>query len=322
MAEVTVIIPTYNRSKLVAQAVESVLKQSFVDFELIVIDDGSNDDTADVIKAIPDKRIKYLHQKKRGISSARNIGIKHSTSKYISFLDSDDLYPPEYLKVMLEALKEKPGYGLAYSLYQNTYPDGTSQKGFQQDRYLSGHLTANYFRKAPAILPSVVLVKKSEIKKQLYFDENIDIAEDLDFFLRVSTETKFVCVPQAVVTRRFLGDNVSFQAEPLYINVILIYERFYPVFKDKVNIPKFKAHKMLGRLCRKGARWNLKRNNRKAAIKLITRALRYSPFCLRHYKILVKALLKSKKSDQKPGWQLESLPVNVLINGTSREIVI
>jgi len=91
MPEISVIIPTYNRSSLAREAVESVLAQTFADFEVLVIDDGSTDNTKQVIESIQDNRIKYSYKDNGGVSSARNMGIGNASGAFIAFLDSDDL---------------------------------------------------------------------------------------------------------------------------------------------------------------------------------------------------------------------------------------
>src|SRR5437868_7134370 len=93
MPKVSVIIPTYNRGKLITRAVNSVLNQTFNDFEIIIVDDGSKDETKNILMPYQNQkknRIKYFYQENRGISAARNRGIKESTGEYIAFLDSDD----------------------------------------------------------------------------------------------------------------------------------------------------------------------------------------------------------------------------------------
>lgn len=321
MAKVTVIIPTYNRSKLAEEAVECVLNQSFTDFEVIVVDDGSTDDTSDVIKAIPDKRVKYFYQENHGVDSARNLGLKHSSGQYIGFLDSDDLFAPDHLELMVKTLDENPDYSLAYGSYINVYPDGTSQKALKDDLQFSGTVTNDYFGDAPVIGFPTILVRRSGVKTQLYFDENLKICGDLDFFLRASTEAKFIHVPQSILTRRFLDDNISYEMKFLY-EPITVFERFYSAFKHKAKIPKSIAHKYLSKLYKRSAKENLAKNNRRAAIRLILRAIRYFPFSLKYYKILLRAILKSKKHDPLPDWHMpQPLSDQVIINGKSVDIL-
>jgi glycosyltransferase involved in cell wall biosynthesis len=105
---VSVIIPTYNRASTLARAIESVLKQTYGNLELIVVDDSSNDETSGVVSGIADERIKYIKfSKNKGVAAARNAGIKESCGDYIAFLDSDDQWLPDKLKLSLEVFKNK-----------------------------------------------------------------------------------------------------------------------------------------------------------------------------------------------------------------------
>src|SRR5688572_16958601 len=119
MANVSVIIPTHNRAQSVVTAIASVVRQTFQDLEIIVVDDASNDDTAEVLAQFRDKRIKVIrHQTNRGGAAARNTGIRHSTFDYIAFLDDDDEWLPEKLaKQMAALLTSPPEVGCVYTGY-------------------------------------------------------------------------------------------------------------------------------------------------------------------------------------------------------------
>jgi len=115
---VSVIIPAYNQANFIGKAIESVLRQTYQDFEIIVIDDGSTDNTEEITRGFKDKRVKYIkkYKKNRGISVARNIGIKTARGKYIALLDSDDEWLPEKLDKQINILQsESPEVGVVYS---------------------------------------------------------------------------------------------------------------------------------------------------------------------------------------------------------------
>ena len=116
---VSIIIPTYNRAHLIDRSIQSVLNQTYQDFELIVVDDGSTDNTEDIIRQFQekDKRIKYIkHDKNKGGSAARNTGIKNSRGEYIAFQDSDDEWFPEKLEKQIEIIEcTDPKVGIVYS---------------------------------------------------------------------------------------------------------------------------------------------------------------------------------------------------------------
>ncbi|MHC4881290.1 MAG: glycosyltransferase family 2 protein, partial [Planctomycetota bacterium] len=144
MFVVSVIIPSYNAKELLAEAIDSVLSQTLTDLEVVVIDDGSTDGTTEVVKAIDDPRIRYFYKDNGGVSSARNMGLDKAEGQYIAFLDSDDLYSPEYLKTMVTALEDNPDYGVAYTAVTNHYINGRVEV-YRADSCCSGWITKELF---------------------------------------------------------------------------------------------------------------------------------------------------------------------------------
>ena len=116
-ARVSVIIPTYNRADLIGETIESVLKQTFDDFEIIIVDDGSTDATGEVVRKF-DGPIKYLYQDNRGRSCARNRGFEASSGDYVCFLDSDDVLKPMMIERQVSLLDSNSNLGFVYSDYQ------------------------------------------------------------------------------------------------------------------------------------------------------------------------------------------------------------
>jgi glycosyltransferase involved in cell wall biosynthesis len=127
MAKVSVIIPTYNRAGIIDKTLFSVIRQTISDIEIIAVDDGSTDNTCEVVKKIGDSRIKYFYKENGGVSSARNLGLTKAGGEYIAFLDSDDLWQENYLECMISALENHTDYGAAYSPFRNKLLDGTEK---------------------------------------------------------------------------------------------------------------------------------------------------------------------------------------------------
>src|SRR5438067_11155953 len=108
MTQVTVIIPTFNLARVITKALDSVLAQSLQDFEILIVDDGSTDQTQSVVEPyLRDRRIKFVYQENRGMSGARNRGIMLSSTKFIAFLDADDAFEPEALSILTAALEQE-----------------------------------------------------------------------------------------------------------------------------------------------------------------------------------------------------------------------
>lgn len=191
---VSIIIPTYNRAHLVAEAIKSVLNQTFTDFELIVVDDGSTDNTEEVVRSFADPRLKYLKQFNNGVSAARNTGIENAEGEFIAFLDHDDLYLPEKLSVQVSKMEEDPTVGFVYSLYLGTRgretpnrPGGDCHTPLELSHLLLGILAHL----------STALVRRSWLQEVGGFDERLRYGgEDRDICLRLALAgCKMVCVP-------------------------------------------------------------------------------------------------------------------------------
>ena len=192
--KISVVIPTYNRAHCIEVCVQSVLTQSYENLEVIVVDDGSSDNSRDILARLAesDPRINVLHQDNSGVSSARNTGIRASQGEYIAFLDSDDRWYPEKLEKQLEAISEHTEPVLSMTALHITYPDGTSEQstrrsdGMPLDRVLAG---------GPMVGPSSWLVSKElfNLKEIGFFDESLHFGEDAQWVLEYLKSGREIC---------------------------------------------------------------------------------------------------------------------------------
>jgi len=171
---VSVIIPTYKRAVLVQRAIESVLRQTYRNIEILVVDDESPDDTASVVKAIPDSRIKYIrHGKNKGLPAVRNTGIRAANGELIAFLDDDDEWREDKLDKQIRAIKDCDAV-LCTGL-SNGYP----QRVHRNQRISLDDLRMGSFN------PSALLAK-AYVLRDVLFDENLKQGEDWDAFIRIA----------------------------------------------------------------------------------------------------------------------------------------
>ena len=302
MPKVSVIIPTYNRSQLIAEAVNSVLNQTEGDLEVIVVDDGSTDDTHAVIEAIKDVRIKYFYKPNGGPASARNLGLAKATGEYIAFLDSDDYWPEDYLERMIKSLAENPQYGAVYSDITVVYPDGKEIKNCKKSTEKSGLITSHLFKNS--FIWTFAAVFKSSLWEDFYFDEALNkTSEDSDIFLRLSARTKFLFVSEVEAYHRISGDSISSETG-ITCDRLLSLERFYFQLGGKEVVPRNEAFKKLSHACRRIALDCCKKGKKAAALKLYGRAIKYRPFDVRLYFGFVGAALLNKDGDPEPNWQM------------------
>lgn len=183
---VSVIIPTYNRSNLIRRAVESVIQQSYQNLEILVIDDASLDNTAEVIEKMRDSRIRYIrHQTNRGGSATRNTGIDAAKGEYIAFLDSDDIWFPNKIKTQVAAMKNHPDPKKVVVYTQFTYKaDGQTytvpNRGKKENESLADYLFIN----EGEIMTSTVLLSR-ELSVAIKFRPDLKKHQDWDLYLRL-----------------------------------------------------------------------------------------------------------------------------------------
>jgi len=300
MPKVSVIIPTYNLSDMLEDAVRSVLLQSFSDFEVIVVDDGSTDDTQAVIARIRDSRVKYFYKQNGGVSAARNYGLSKANGAYIAFLDHDDLWPPNFLEVMASHLESKTDYGVVYCPLTVMRSDGAVIKSYKAESCRSGWITVDLFKKSMVWTSTVVI--RASMLKGLFYDESLSGRyEDGDFYLRLSVRTPFLFVRQVEAIRREHGGNLS-ERIGVVEGRILASERFYFRLGGDKIIPARIARLKLSHAYRSVAEARRQEGCRAAAIFLYKRAIKYWPFDIRLYLGSFMAVLLS--NDTEPYWQM------------------
>ncbi len=200
MPKVSVIIPTYNRLPMVKEAVDSVLMQDVEDLELIVVDDGSTDETAEEIGRFGGRVRLLRHAENRGVSAARNKGILHSKGKYIAFLDSDDLWAKGKLRAQTAFLDDNPHYPLCY----------TDEIWIRRGKRVNPKLKhAKYsgwiFEKCLplcTISPSSAMMRKTLFSRVGLFDEALPVCEDYDFWLRVAVRYPIFFIDRRLIIKR------------------------------------------------------------------------------------------------------------------------
>jgi glycosyltransferase involved in cell wall biosynthesis len=189
--KVSVIVPTYNRADLLPQTLASVLSQSYGDFELLVVDDGSTDDTSQVIAAISDARVVSLRQEHSGLPAVgRNTGIRQAAGIYIAFLDSDDLWLPDKLTRQVAWMDDHPGVGLSYTNCYRFVDDPANHERtplLQPHEMLSGYAFDQLYG-WPKIPNLTVMIRSAVVAVVGYFDEDprLKSNEDYEFWLRIA----------------------------------------------------------------------------------------------------------------------------------------
>jgi len=223
MSLISVIIPVFNGEKTIEATITSVLNQTFTDFELIVIDDGSQDSTSSIVSSIKDPRLKIFSCENAGVSNSRNRGFSHASGEFISFLDADDLWTPDKLEAQLKALQENPLAAVAYS-----WVDYINQAG---RFYRAGnHMTVNgdihktMLVNNPLENGSNPLIRRQALVDTGGFNQNVAAAADWDMWLRLAARYHFVCVPLPQVLYRMSGSSMSSSVVKMEATVLQVIE--------------------------------------------------------------------------------------------------
>ncbi len=205
---ISIVLPVYNGAQTIATTVDSVLHQDFVDFELLVINDGSTDSTLDILASFNDSRIKIHDFKNRGLAASRNRGIHLAEGEYVAFIDADDLWTADKLAKQLAALKEDIENGMVYSL-TDCIDENDQYLGHGSHIIDSGHIYNHLLIWNFLDNGSNPLIRKHVLEEVGPFDETLAAAEDWDIWLRIAYKYKVACVPEPQILYRIHSNAMS-----------------------------------------------------------------------------------------------------------------
>jgi glycosyltransferase involved in cell wall biosynthesis len=198
MPKISVIIPTYNRRELVREAIASVMAQSYSDFELIVVDDGSGDGTAEVVSEF--SRVRYVYQPNHGVSAARNHGVALSNGEWIAFLDSDDIWQPRKLEYQLAFFTTHSEAQICQT-EEIWLRNGIRVNPHNKHRKTGGDIFARSLILC-LVSPSAVMLSRALFERISGFDENLPACEDYDLWLRITATLPVYLIETPLVLRR------------------------------------------------------------------------------------------------------------------------
>jgi len=225
---ISVVIPTYNRKEALARAVSSVVAQSWAQWELIVVDDGSTDNTEEALWPFSDPRILYVrHTENRGGSAARNSGISRARGEYVAFLDSDDEWFPEKLAEDVAAFS-RPGVGLVYCGKELVDPDGRVL--LRRIPSLEGELYRQLLAHDFIGSCSRVAVRRDILEAIGGFDENLPARQDWDLWVRAAKLGKVGCVRKCLVRRHLGHEQISGSLKRICDGHAKVVEKYYKEF--------------------------------------------------------------------------------------------
>jgi glycosyltransferase involved in cell wall biosynthesis len=280
MPLISVVIPVYNGEKTIKETVESVLNQTLSDFELIVINDGSQDSTLEVLSSISDPRLKVFSYSNAGLAASRNRGIELASGEYISFIDADDLWTTDKLEAQLDALQANPQASVAYSW--TNWIDESNQL-LIRDFVESG---------------SNPLIRKQALDTVGGFDGSVPGVEDWDMWLRLAARYEFAAVPSPQILYRISANSMSTNVWKMEKSSLQVIEKAFAEASQSSELDSSIAlrRKVLGSryqyLTLKALEGNLERRKGLASARFFGLAIANDPTWLKRPKLMAIILFK------------------------------
>lgn len=284
MAKVSIILPTYNRAHSIKRSIDSVLLQSYTDFELIIVDDNSRDNTQEVIKGCADSRIRVVkNEVNLGPSGARNKGMECASGEYIAFQDSDDEWMPDKLKIMMQVFAdESPGMVFS-SVYQQLI-DGTRTKYPTGSRRISSERLYETILYNNIVATPAAIMTRECFKGTGFFDTGMKCFEDYDYFIRVAEKYKVVHIPEPLLIQHQSPGGVNTPNYGIRADMLQLI-----INKHMLELEKY-PYALAERFFRLGDFFCLD-GNRSEGIKMMFRAIKLKGISIQYLLGLVIALI-------------------------------
>jgi len=197
---ISVIVPTFNRAWIIKDAIDSILSQEFKDIEIIIVDDGSSDNTAEILDTYPTDKIRVIRQANQGVSAARNRGVAATTAPFIAFLDSDDMWFPQKLSVQMAFFHTHPKAMICQTeeIWIRKGIRVNAKKRHQKPNGMIFEPSLNLC----LVSPSAVMMKRSLFEEMGGFDESFPVCEDYDLWLRISCTCPVYLIGKPLIIKR------------------------------------------------------------------------------------------------------------------------
>ncbi len=294
MPTISVIIPAYNAERTILETITSVQQQTFSDLELLVINDGSTDQTLELLNSVNEPRMKILDYPNGGVSVARNRGITHARGEFIAFLDADDLWIADKLELQLAALQQHPEAGVVYSW---NYCMDEKGEIFYADNpiFFTGNVYAQLLLDNFIVNGSNCLIRRQAIASVGEFDPMVAGSEDWDYWLRLALQWPFVVVEKPQIFYRLSSKSISSNVNSMERSNLMVIEKAFQAAplemqslknQSLANTYRYLAHMYWTRVA--------STNGADQAAKKLWMAIRLHPPVLRHRwarNLLLKLLL-------------------------------
>jgi glycosyltransferase involved in cell wall biosynthesis len=248
MPIISVIIPAYNAERTILETITSVQQQTFSDFEIIIINDGSSDRTLELLHNITDERLKIFSYENGGLPVARNRGISHATGEFLAFLDADDLWTPDKLELQLAALQQHSEAGVAYS-WTSFMDDKGESLSPGEPIFIEGNVYADLLVNNFLASGSNPLIRKQAIKSTGGFDSAFPHCADWEYWLRLAASWYFVVVPKHQIIYRQSSGGMSSKIDGIEKQLFIMIEKVYQTVPQRLQYLKNHSLAWVYRYC-------------------------------------------------------------------------
>jgi glycosyltransferase involved in cell wall biosynthesis len=289
---ISIITPTYNRADFIEEAVQSVLDQTYQNFEHLIVDDGSTDNTREILSPfLADRRLRYFYQENQGQSVARNLAIEHARGEFVCFLDSDNIWLPIHLASQLAAFQETPEVDIVYGDGITIDEQGNELRRKNIKRH-SGYI-AFQMLKDNCVGMNMTMARRKCFDEMGGMSGKRRVADDYDLWLKFSSRYRFRYVPRYLAYYRVMEDQIS-------SNKVARFETNESIIRDfRHNYPEALTEAQFDEafafFYSRKARWLARSGHKGLAIRNIATALKYRPFVMAPWRSLAAILLKGRR---------------------------
>lgn len=231
--KISVIVPVFNGEKFISRCLDSILGQTYANLEIIVVDDGSTDNTKNIINANYSK-VRYYFQENKGPAAARNLGIRKSTGAYIAFIDVDDIWLPDKLSQQAAILLKEKEIALVHTNVQIMHRDGVIRNSCYPTYNQNKRMFEPLLLQTGSVVCSTVLLRKTCLENVGYFNEHLQTAEDVHLFLRLSYYYKFYFIDKPLIIKHHHDANLTNANNPRFgegtLEALRLIEQEFPEY--------------------------------------------------------------------------------------------
>jgi len=302
---VSVIIPAYNASLYISEAIQSVLEQDYKNIEIIVINDGSTDDTSSILEEF-NNNIIIINQENSGAAVARNKGLRAARGEYIAFLDADDVWLPGKLYTQVKYLEDHPDVGMVYCSWSEWYPDDNGKYSLPDnslyqnldsgvDKEHSGWLYTKLLRE-PILNTDAVMIRTSIVKEVGFFDETLLRGQDYDYWLRLSRLTQIHKLKAILCLYRIHSKSISNKPHPHNYGYYVLkqnLDRWGNIGPDGTTVSKKDIEEVLANISFRFGYMHYLNGDPWLAHKAFRTSIMHQPFRIKSWVYLLLSIIKS-----------------------------